>query len=116
MSLTFSHSEAVQFPKVGIGGEFFIDIETVGRAPPSKESPNQPGIKSFPSTALDDRQRAAPFCIASYSPRINSVRNAGGNFFDDHQSLVYFLSTSHGNPSAAFSDESIGLQLHCAGY
>ena len=92
MSVTFSHSEAVQFPKVGIGGEFFIDIETVGRAPPSKESPNQPGIKSFPSTALDDRQRAAPFCIASYSPRINSVRNAGGNFFDDHQSLVSFLS------------------------
>ena len=37
MSVTFSHSEAVQFPKVGIGGEFFIDIETVGRAPPSKE-------------------------------------------------------------------------------
>ena len=31
------------------------------------KSPNQPGIKSFPSTARDDRQRAASFCIASYS-------------------------------------------------
>ena len=33
------------------------------------KSPNQPGIKSFPSTARDDRQRAASFCIASYSLR-----------------------------------------------
>ena len=94
----------------------FLSILKPWVEPHRAKSPNQPGIKSFPSTALDDRQRAAPFCIASYSPRINSVRNAGGNFFDDHQSLVYFLSTSHGNPSAAFSDESIGLQLHCAGY
>ena len=71
----------------------FLSILKPWVEPHRAKSPNQPGIKSFPSTALDDhRQRAAPFCIASYSPRINSVRNAGGNFFDDHQSLVSFLS------------------------
>ena len=76
-----------------IGGEIFIDIETVGRAPPCKE----PQPARYQIVSVDDPWRPPTSSIILHrivltAKRINSVRNAGGNFFDDHQSLVSFLS------------------------
>ena len=55
---------------------------------PTRQVSNR--FRRRPVTTANEQHHSARIVLTA--KRINSVRNAGGNFFDDHQSLVSFLS------------------------